>query len=84
MPQGSKTAFINKSTGRPVVVDKDVRLPRWRATITSAAIDRQAEYMHTLPPCTNHLPFVGAIGINIDFVMPRPKNHYGTGKNAAR
>jgi Holliday junction resolvase RusA-like endonuclease len=81
VPQGSKTAFVSKSTGRPVVVDKDVRLPRWRATITSAAIDKQAEYMHTLPGLV--LPLTGAIGIKVDFILERPKGHYGTGKNAA-
>ena len=82
VPQGSKSAFISKSTGRPVVVDKDVRLPRWRAKITSAAIDRQAEIMHTHPHLYSHLPFRGPIGIKVEFIMPRPKHHFGTGKNA--
>ena len=38
VPQGSKTAFVNKKTGRAVVVDKDTRLPAWRMKITHAAI----------------------------------------------
>jgi Holliday junction resolvase RusA-like endonuclease len=82
VPQGSKTAFVNKKTGRPVVVDKDVRLPQWRMKITAHAIDRQAEIMHTHPHLYAHLPFSGPIGIRVDFIMPRPKGHYGTGKNA--
>ena len=35
VPQGSKTAFVNKKTGRTVVVDKDMRLPEWRMKITA-------------------------------------------------
>jgi len=81
VPQGSKTAFVNKSTGRPVVVDKDVRLPQWRMKITAHAIDKQAEYMQTMPAFYATLPLSGPIGVRINFVMPRPKGHYGTGKN---
>jgi len=81
VPQGSKSAFISKSTGKPIVVDKDVRLPQWRAKITSAAIDKQAEYMHTMPALYATLPFVGGVGISIDFVLERPKTHFGSGKN---
>jgi hypothetical protein len=61
VPQGSKTAFVSKSTGRPIVVDKDQRLPRWRAKITSAAIDHQAELMHTNPPLYSLLPLTGPV-----------------------
>jgi Holliday junction resolvase RusA-like endonuclease len=76
VPQGSKTAFVNKSTGRPVVVDKDVRLPQWRMKITAHAIDKQAEYMHTAPAFYATLPLSGPIGVRVDFVMPRPQSHY--------
>jgi Holliday junction resolvase RusA-like endonuclease len=82
VPQGSKTAFVSKSTGRPIVVDKDIRLPHWRAKITSAAIEKGAEYMHTRPLLYEAMPLAGAIGIRVTFVLTRPKNHYGTGKNA--
>jgi Holliday junction resolvase RusA-like endonuclease len=71
VPQGSKTAFVNKSTGRPVVVDKDVRLPRWRMTITSHALE------------VYHGPALeGPVGIKVDFALKRPTNHFGTGRNA--
>lgn len=83
VPQGSKTAFISKSTGRPVVVDKDQRLPRWRAAITSAAIEYQAELMHTQPTLYAGLPWEGGIGVKVVFVLERPKGHFGTGKNAS-
>jgi Holliday junction resolvase RusA-like endonuclease len=81
VPQGSKTAFVSKSTGRAIVVDKDMRLPRWRMKITAAAIEQQAEYRHTRPALT--FPIEGAVGIKVAFTMERPKNHYGTGRNAS-
>lgn len=71
VPQGSKTAFISKSTGRPIVVDKDQRLPRWRAAITSAAIDK-------LPTASIGMsfPLIGPVGAVVDFYMDRPKGHF--------
>lgn len=30
------------------------------------------------------LPLQGPIGLDLTFVFPRPRNHYGTGKNALR
>jgi crossover junction endodeoxyribonuclease RusA len=77
VPQGSKSAFISKSTGRPIVVDKDVRLPQWRAKITSAALD-----MVLNRDTAVDYPLSGPIGIRVNFRMERPKHHYGTGRNA--
>jgi Holliday junction resolvase RusA-like endonuclease len=77
VPQGSKTAFVSKSTGRPVVVDKDVRLPQWRMKITAHCIDQVQR-----SPMIHHVPLVGAVGARITFRMPRPQAHYGTGKNS--
>jgi crossover junction endodeoxyribonuclease RusA len=73
VPQGSKTAFVSKSTGRPIVVDKDVRLPQWRMKVTAAAIEQQAEAMHTMRMT---FPLTGPIGVKVVFVMERPKLHY--------
>lgn len=74
VPQGSKTAFVSKSTGRPIVVDKDVRLPQWRMKVTAHAM----EALGTTPPLT------GPVGIRIIFTMDRPQSHFGTGKNAGK
>jgi Holliday junction resolvase RusA-like endonuclease len=82
VPQGSKTAFVSKSTGRPIVVDKDVRLPQWRMKVTAAAIEKQAEIMHTNPHLYLQFPFAEPIGIRVSFVLARPKVHYGTGRNS--
>ena len=75
VPQGSKTAFISKSTGRPIVVDKDMRLPQWRAKVTSWVMD-------AMPQQPIEYPLLGPIGIRVDFILARPKGHFGTGKNA--
>jgi Holliday junction resolvase RusA-like endonuclease len=80
VPQGSKTAFVSKSTGKPIVVDKDVRLPQWRMKITAHAIEAQAEWMHTRPDVA--LPLRGPIGMTVAFYMNRPLGHFGTGRNA--
>src|SRR4029077_3148309 len=58
----------------------DVRLPQWRMTVTAHAIEAQAEWMHTRRGAV--FPIGDAIGIKVVFVIERPKNHYGTGKNA--
>jgi Holliday junction resolvase RusA-like endonuclease len=78
VPQGSKTAYVSKSTGRPVVVDKDVRLPQWRMKITAHCLDQYADLLAG----GFVLPLTGAVGARITFRMPRPQSHYGTGKNS--
>jgi Holliday junction resolvase RusA-like endonuclease len=77
VPQGSKTAFVNKKTGRPIVVDKDMRLPEWRMKITAHARDAIAHHSLALM-----FPMTGPVGIRVDFILDRHKSHYGTGKNA--
>jgi|SRR6188768_3369404 len=76
VPQGSKRAFVNKSTGRPVITDTDVRLPQWRMKITAHAIEAKARHRDALL-----YPMTGAIGCRIDFTIQRPSSHYGTGRN---
>lgn len=78
VPQGSKSGFVNKKTGRVQIVDKDVRLPAWRMKVTAHA--RDAIQHHTV---ALDYPLDGPVGVRIDFVMPRPKGHYGTGKNTS-
>lgn len=72
VPQGSKTAFVSKSTGKPIVVDKDVRLPAWRMKITTYAREAMAD----------RATLTGPVGIRVEFILDRPKWHMGTGKNA--
>ena len=75
-PAGSKRAFpIKKNgqyTGRSIVTDASGQLGRdWRADVKAAAI---AQYEGP--------PLEGALFVEIFFGLPRPKSHFGTGKNA--
>ena len=75
-PAGSKRAFpIKKNgeyTGRSIVTDASGQLGRdWRADVKAAAI---AQYQGP--------PLEGDLYVEIFFGLPRPKSHFGTGKNA--
>ena len=75
-PAGSKRAFAIKKdgqyTGRSIVTDASGQLGRdWRADVKAAAI---AQFQG--PPL--HRP----LHVEIYFGLPRPKSHFGTGKNA--
>ena len=75
-PAGSKRAFSIKKngqyTGRTIVTDASGQLGRdWRADVKAAAIAQ-----HQGPPLE------GALYVEISFGLPRPKSHFGTGKNA--
>lgn len=72
-PGGSKTAFYNKKLGRAMVVDACKKNPQWKADIKVFA--KQA---YSGPILT------GPIRLILEFAMPRPKGHYGSGKNADR
>lgn len=47
------------------------KLDPWRARVTAAA----RNWAHALP--------AGPVDVELTFSMPRPKDHYGTGRNAA-
>lgn len=68
VPQGSKTYLGH---GRMVEAGGQ-KLKNWRHDVTRAA--QQAH--------TEHGAFIGPIYVEIDFYLPRPRSHYGTGRNA--
>ena len=73
VPQGSKTAFRHSKTGRVVMVDANKNLADWRALVTARArsawgVDREALDVN--------------VTASMVFYLPRPKSHYGTGRNA--
>ena len=72
-PQGSKTAFYVKAIGRAVLTDACKELKPWREAVAAAA--REA-YQGT--------PYLGPVTMRVTFYYQRPKNHYGTGKNAGK
>ena len=81
VPQGSKTAFISKSTGKPIVVDKDVRLPQWRATVTSHALARLKTLSHP-DQMPFAIPLVGPAAVSITVRHGAPEAPLRDGKNA--
>lgn len=72
VPGGSKTAFLNRKTGRAMIVDAAGAPNKvWRQEV--AAVARQ----HYQEP----LEF-GAVSLELHFFLARPKGHFGTGKKA--
>jgi Holliday junction resolvase RusA-like endonuclease len=72
-PQGSKRAFINRHTGRAHVIESSHdRVKSWRQAVLEAC--REA--------MTSREPFTAPVKVRMTFIMPRPKSHYRTGKNA--
>ncbi len=71
---GSKRAFpIRKGgvfTGRVAVVDANKNAKDWKATVASCASDAYSGPL-----------LDGPIRLTIEFRLPRPKGHFGTGKN---
>ena len=72
-PAGSKRGFYNKKAGRVIITDDNARSRPWKALVSDAAL----EAMHG----RNLLD--GPLLLELTFWMPRPKGHYGAGRNAA-
>ena len=75
-PQGSKRAYIIPAKGprkaRANLVESSSAVKPWRA----AVVRDWAAAGHPTAP--------GAVSVLIDFRLPRPKAHYGTGRNAGK
>lgn len=71
-PGGSKTPMRNPHTGKIYVKDACKRNPAWRDRVASFALEAMA----------GRRPMEGPIRMTLYFMLPRPKSHYGTGKNA--
>jgi Holliday junction resolvase RusA-like endonuclease len=70
-PGGSKRAFRHPHTGR-IVVTEDSRNRSWRQEVAEAG--REA-----FGPGD---PWTFALAVEFTFYRPRPKGHYGSGRNA--
>jgi len=73
-PGGSKKAFQHQHTGRIVVTDDCKTTKTWRADVRNAALMEWGDRPLLDEP----------IRLGIVFILPRPKGHYGTGRNAGR
>lgn len=67
-PQGSK-----RHVGRGRMIESSPDVKPWRDKIRA-----EAQHAHDGPA------IAGAVDVKIRFWMPRPKSHYGTGRNADR
>jgi Holliday junction resolvase RusA-like endonuclease len=71
-PAGSKRGFLNKHTGRVSLVDACKDTKSWQHVVSTAA--REAYSGPLLRT---------ALVAHFRFYFPRPKAHFGSGKNAA-
>ena len=72
VPQGSMRGYV---VGNHAVLTSDnPSLGAWRQGVAERA--RQA--------MIGQQPYAGPVEVGIDFYLPRPRGHFGTGKNAAR
>jgi len=68
-PQGSK-----RHVGNGVMIESSKRVKPWRAAVEVAAREAiEGEWE----------PFTGPLALTLTFYLPRPKAHYGTGRNAS-
>lgn len=76
--QGSMRAFTIKGTNRAVVTHgKSKELNNWRGTIAMFVKKAMGDSGINEP-----VPREKPVHIDAGFYFPRPKSHYGTGKNA--
>lgn len=67
-PQGSK-----RHLGNGVLVESSKRVKPWRTDVRQAAIEARGK----------REPITGGVSISLCFIFPRPKGHFGTGRNVA-
>jgi crossover junction endodeoxyribonuclease RusA len=68
-PQGSMRALHRPGTSH-VHLQYPAAVYAWRAQVQQAVVEAMTE------------PFLGACALHLGFDLPRPKDHYGTGRNA--
>lgn len=69
-PQGSK-----RHVGRGIMIESSKYVKPWRQDVRAAA----EQWILTRPGL---YPMDGPLSVDMVFSMPRPKGHYGTGRNA--
>lgn len=74
-PGGSKRGFVNPKTGRVIITEDAKRNKTWRESVKVAALEAMGGVA---------IVATGPLVLDVMFVMPRPKYHFGSGKNADR
>jgi Holliday junction resolvase RusA-like endonuclease len=81
-PAGSKKAFAIKKggeyTGRVAVSDDNPKAKGWKELVAASARAARAD----APPGMFIGPLECALWVTMTFYLARPKDHYGTGRNA--
>jgi len=72
-PQGSK-----RHVGNGVMVESSKKVKPWREAVKGAAVEAQAGALAANLWDLRCEP----LQVRVTFVLPRPKGHYGTGRNA--
>jgi len=71
IPGGSKRGFVNPRTGAVIITEAAGKANKdWRAQVVASCRE-----VFKLPPLE------GPLELKIEFRMPRPQNHYGSGRN---
>ncbi len=79
-PAGSKRAFAHKHTGRIVVTDANKNSRSWKNQVSEEAAI--AMTYHGRDGTSGYLPpLEGPLVLELVFVVPRPKGHYGARGN---
>ena len=68
---GSKRGFVNPKTKRVIIVDDNRKAAPWRQSVLAAAMRIYTD-----------VPLTGPVVLTAHFYFPRPKCHYGSGRNA--
>lgn len=71
---GSKKAFYNKKAKRAMIVDASAKTKPWMAVVASFALDAMRK--------AGKAKMLGPVMLGAEFLLPRPKGHYRTGKRA--
>jgi crossover junction endodeoxyribonuclease RusA len=74
-PQGSK-----RHVGNGIMVESSKRVKPWRQDVKHAALDALG---HRPLATSDPHPLEGPLCVRVTFLLPRPRAHYGTGRNAA-
>ena len=69
--QGSKNAFVNRRTGKAMLVETNKNLPQWRTDVAALADHAMA----------GHELLEGALLLDVTFTFVRPRSHF-TSKGA--
>lgn len=68
-PQGSK-----RHVGKGIMVESSAKVKPWRQDVRAAVLEATELATWQQP--------AGAVAVAVTFYLPRPKGHYGTGRNA--